>query len=175
MKIHILTTLGFLVLASPATILAQGTSNAKDEMKKLSAWVGHWTGTSTAQKQGGRTEPATVDERIEWKVDGHALLINGLGKGTDGRVVHEALGVLSFDATENRYRLRTWIRDGKTADAWFTIVAENNFQWGMDVPSGRIRYSIQLTATTWTEIGEFSPDGSQWYPFLHMNLTRQAE
>ena len=101
-------------------------------------------------------------------------MINGIGKRADGKVVHEALGVLSYDTKESRYRLRTWLRDGRTADTWLLVLSENTFQWGFDVPTGKIRYNISLTENTWTEIGEFSSDNNQWYPFFRMDLTRQA-
>jgi hypothetical protein len=147
---------------------------SKEQMKKLAAWTGRWTGTSTSQMQG-KTESGTVEESIEWKVDGHALLINGLGKNKEGKIVHEALGVLSFDSKDNKYRLRTWLRDGRNADAWFLVLGENSFQWGFDVPTGKIRYNIQLTQTTWVESGEYSSDGTQWFPFFQMQLARQSD
>jgi hypothetical protein len=157
---------------APASGQTPGAS--KEQMKKLAIWTGRWTGTSTSQMQG-KTESGTVEESIEWKVDGQALLINGLGKNKEGKIVHEALGVLSFDSKDNKYRLRTWLRDGRNADAWFLVLAENSFQWGFDVPTGKIRYNIQLTQTTWVESGEYSSDGTQWFPFFQMQLARQSD
>lgn len=151
----------------------QTSVSSTDAMKKFESWTGHWTGSGTTSMRGSK-QSSSVDERIEWKVDGHALLINGLGKDESGKIVHEALGVLSYDAAEARYRLRTWTRDGRTADAWFNVIADNNFQWGFDTPQGKIRYTITLTSNTWKETGEFSADNTQWYPFFEMNLTKQA-
>jgi hypothetical protein len=160
-----------LVCVSANPTNGQSPDLSKESMKKLAMWPGRWTGTSTSQMQG-KTESATVEEIIEWKVDGHALLVNGLGK-KEGKVVHEALGVLSFDTKENRYRFRSWLRDGRNADTWFQALGDNKFQWGFDVPTGKIRYNIQLTQTTWVESGEYSADGTQWFPFFQMQLTRQ--
>lgn len=168
----ILVLMAAVLYYSPA--YAQSPTSSKDQMKKLALWTGRWAGTSTSQMQG-KTESGTVEESIEWKVDGHALLINGLGKNKEGKIVHEALGVLSFDAKENRYRLSTWLRDGRNADAWFLVLGDNSFQWGFDVPTGKIRYNIHLTQTTWVESGEYSSDGAQWFPFFQMQLTRQAD
>lgn len=161
-----------LTFYSPANCQTPGAS--KEQMKKLAIWTGRWAGTSTSQMQG-KTETGTVEEAIEWKVDGHALLINGLGKNKEGKIVHEALGVLSFDSNDNKYHLRTWLKDGRNADAWFQVLAENSFQWGFDVPTGKIRYNIQLTQTTWVESGEYSSDGAQWFPFFQMQLTRLSD
>lgn len=162
-----------LALGIGLSSMAQApANNSKDQMKKLAMWEGRWVGTGTTQMQG-KSESSSVVETIEWKVDGHALLINGLGKNKDGKVVHEALGVLSFDTKENRYRFHTWLRDGRTADTWFIALGENDYQWGFDIPTGKIRYTIKLTQTTWVENGEFSSDGNQWFPFFQMQLTRQ--
>jgi hypothetical protein len=168
------TAVSILLVMLCTTHVRSQTPNARDEMKKFAAWPGHWIGKSTSYMQG-KSESATADERIEWKVDGHALLINGRGTLPDGKLVHEALGVLSFDTKENRYRLHTWLRDGRSADAWFKVVGENNFQWGFDVPTGKIRYNIQLSEKIWNESGEYSADGNQWYPFFNMQLTKQVE
>ena len=57
---------------------------------------------------------------------------------------------------------------------YFNMVADNQYTWGFDVPTGKIKYSITLSpqAKTWYEKGEFLPDGTQWFPFLEMNLTK---
>lgn len=170
---HSLTFTAILITCS-MVFGQQPASPAKEKMNALSMWPGHWTGTST-YRQGQTVTAATVDEKIEWRVDGYALLINGLGKNNEGQIVHEALGVLSYDPAESRYRLRTWLRDGRASDARFEVIRENNFQWGFDIPQGKIRYSISLTANTWVEKGEFSSDGSQWFPFFDMSLTKQRD
>ena len=162
-----------VLLLTCSLMTAQAQVTSKDAMNKFSLWAGHWTGSSTWTMRG-TAENSTVDETIEWRVDGHAMLINGLGKDKDGKIVHEAMGVLSYDMKEARYRLHTWLRDGRTADAWFNIIADNHFQWGFDTPQGKVRYTILLTDKTWKEKGEFSSDNTQWYPFLDMNLTKQA-
>jgi hypothetical protein len=171
MKNMILILMAFLV-AQVAT--AQPLASSKDEMQKLKLWPGHWTGSSVWSMRG-KEEHTTVDESIEWRVDGHALLINGLGKNAEGKIVHEALGVLSYNARESKYHLNSWLRDGRSTDGWFNVVGENQFQWGFDTPQGKIRYSVTLTEKTWKETGEFSSDGTQWYPFLTMDLTKVAD
>jgi len=148
--------------------------NSKEEMQKLRLWPGRWTGSSVWSLRG-KDEHSTVEENIAWKVDGNALLINGLGKDAEGKIVHEALGVLSYNARESKYHLNSWLRDGRSTDAWFNIVGENQFQWGFETPQGKIRYSITLTEKTWKETGEFSSDGAQWYPFFTMNLTKSSD
>jgi len=162
-----------VLFTNAANAQTSAPANARDEMQKLKMWPGRWTGSSVWSMRG-KDEHSTVEENIAWKVDGHALLINGVGKSADGKIVHEALGVLSYNARESKYRLNSWLRDGRSTDAWFNIVGENQFQWGFDTPQGKVRYSITLTEKTWKETGEFSSDGTQWYPFLTMDLTKAS-
>ena len=173
MKHPILILLSVL-FANGAIAQTPAALNSREAMQKLRLWPGHWTGSSVWSMRG-KEERSTVEETVAWKVDGHALLVNGLGKDAEGQIVHEALAVLSYNSFESKYHLNSWLRDGRSTDAWFKIVGENQFQWGFDTPQGKIRYSITLTEKTWKETGEFSSDGTQWYPFLTMDLTKATD
>jgi hypothetical protein len=108
------------------------------------------------------------------------MLVEGVGKTIDPAtkeemIVHHALGVLSYDQMSNQYKFRTYLKDGRNTDAWFTPTGENKFQWGFDIPSaGKTRYTITLDpkAKTWNETGEFSRDGNTWSKFFEMNLKK---
>lgn len=150
----------------------------KEKMAALSGWVGHWKGEGTMYR-GPQGSKSSVDEQIEWKLDGTVLLVNGVGKANDvtsnaEKVVHEALGVLTYDAYAQQYKFRSWIRTGLTTDAWFNITGDNKYQWGFDVPNGKIKYSITIDPAkkTWNEVGEYSSDGTAWMKFFEMNLTK---
>ena len=74
------------------------------------------------------------------------------------------------------YQFKTYLKDGRSTDAWFNIVGENKYAWGFDIPSGgKSRYNITLdpTRNTWNEIGEFSRDGATWMKFFEMNLVKE--
>jgi len=122
-----------------------------------------------------------VDERIESKLDGMILVVEGVGKSVDPTtkqetVTHHAFGILSYDQGTGQYKFRTYLKDGRGADAWFNVVAENKYQWGFDIPNrGKTRYSITLDPIkkTWNEIGEFSQDGTTWLKFFEMNLVKK--
>lgn len=163
--------------------LAQAPSpeaTVKEKMKPLMAWVGHWKGEGSMQMGPGDPKKSSVDERIESKLDGTLLLIEGIGKATDPStnqeaVVHHAFATLTYDANSNQYKFRTHLKDGKMSDAWFKQIGENNFQWGLDTPQGgKIRYTIYLNpaAGTWEETGEYSKDGATWMKFFSMNLKK---
>jgi hypothetical protein len=173
-------TLLFLFLAAFAgKVFAQAEAGSLEKMKPLLEWVGRWQGEGTMQTPSGETKKSSVDERIEAKLDGMVLLIEGIGKYKDPStnketVAHHAMGVLSYDHITSQYKFRTYLKDGKSTDAWFNVLSENNYQWGFDTKAGKIRYTIALntTAKTWNEIGEFSQDGNTWRKFFEMNLTK---
>lgn len=149
----------------------------KDKMKAFAVWEGHWQGEGAMQMGPGEPKKSKVDEHLVYKLDGTVLHIEGLGKAVDGSeaIVHEALGVLSYNSATNQYRLNTYLRDGRSADAWINVLGENKFQWGFDVPGrGKIKYSIIIDPAkkTWNEIGEFSQDGTAWMKFFEMNLNK---
>ena len=149
----------------------------KEKMKIFTAWEGHWQGEGSMQMGPGEPKKSKVDERITYKLDGMVLLVEGLGKSMDGSetVVHQALGLLSYNQGTSQYKFNTFLRDGKSADTWFNDLGGNKFQWGMEIPNrGKIKYSITIDPAkkTWNEIGEFSQDGTTWMKFFEMNLTK---
>jgi hypothetical protein len=160
-------------------LLAQAPDTRKEKMKALSAWIGRWQGEGSLQMGPGEPKKSSVDEHIEYRLDEMLLVVEGVGKATDpatGKeaVVHHAFGVISFDQPTNAYKFKTYLKDGRGADAWFIVTGENIYQWGFDTPSGKIRYNIILNVAnkTWNEIGEFSADGTTWMKFFEMNLRK---
>ena len=153
---------------------------AKEKMKVFESWPGHWKGEGSMQMGPGPAKKSTVDEYLEFKLDGTILLVEGIGKAVDGQsstpqIVHHAMGILSFDQITNEYKFNTYLKDGKSTLPWFKIVEESKYQWGFDIPNGKIRYSITIDPTrkTWNEIGEFSNDnGTSWMKFFEMNLKK---
>jgi hypothetical protein len=108
------------------------------------------------------------------------MLVEGVGKSINSttkeeQVVHHALAVLSYDQMTSQYKFRTYLKDGRSTDAWLTPLGENKFAWGFDIPAGgKTKYTITLDpkAKTWNEVGEFSRDGNTWSAFFEMNLKK---
>jgi hypothetical protein len=181
MKTKMLLTLlaTVAIIQYSAAQMPDPTAN-KEALKKLSAWVGQWKGEGSMQMGPGGPKKSIVDEKIEMKLDGTILVVEGLGKAIDPAtnqevVVHNAFGVVSFDVATKAYRIKTYTKEGRGADAYFNIVGENKYEWGFDIPSGgKTKYSITLDAVknTWNEIGEFSRDGATWMKFFEMNLVK---
>jgi hypothetical protein len=182
MKTKSLTVLA-IILLSAKFIYSQAPNSAinKEEMKKLSSWVGQWKGEGSMQMGPGEPKKSSVDEKIEMKLDGTILVAEGIGKTVDPAtkqevVAHHAFGVLSFDAMTKNYKFKTYLKDGRSTDAYFMIAGENKYEWGFDIPggNGKTKYSITLdpVKNTWNEIGEFSRDGATWMKFFEMNLIK---
>ena len=169
-----------LVVLISHTISAQPSEAvAKEKMKAFAHWAGHWQGEGFMQMGPGPLKKSNVDEHLEFKLDGTVMLIEGIGKsleaGNENKIVHHALAVLSFDQTKNEYKFDSYLKDGRSTQAWLNIIEEGKYQWGFDVPNGKIKYSITLDTSkkNWNEIGEFSNDnGATWMKFFEMNLKK---
>jgi hypothetical protein len=167
-----------LTLTQVSAQPAHTSTPDKSKMKVFDSWVGHWQGEGFTQQGPSISKKSFVDEKIEMKLGGVVLAVEGVGKtdaGTDQeKVVHHAFGVLHYDQNAGAYKFKSFLMDGRTTDAWFEVVAENKFKWGFDVPNGKITYSITLDAASgkWNEIGEYSADGTVWRKFFEMNLSK---
>ena len=180
MKNLLILILSILLHAiTTGTLFAQQTGD-KEKMKVFANWVGRWQGESSMRMGPGEPSKATMDERIESKLDGMVLLVEGLGQTVDPAtkqdfVVHHALAILSYDKTTDQYKFKSYLKDGRSTDAWVKVTGENTFQWGFDIPGrGKMRYAIALDPVkkTWDETGEFSQDGTTWNNFFNMHLTK---
>jgi uncharacterized protein YfaP (DUF2135 family) len=171
--------LALLLLAVPAAAQAPDHSAAAAaEMQRLSFLHGTWRGEGVTTVAPGREERAAVLETARPKLEGSVLLVEGLGwKGTEGaadyQVVHQALGVVSYDARRGGWSMRAY-RGGGWVDADVTV-GDGELVWSFDQPgAGRIRYTIRVDAQgRWHEVGDRSADGQRWHRFFEMRLTRE--
>lgn len=151
-------------------------SASVSRMEIFQPWQGHWKGEGTMNRHG-QPQKFQIEEHIAMKLEGTILTVEGIGTDTQAgeeKIVHHAFGVLNFDEAENHYTFKTYLADGKTTTAWFNVTDASTYQWGFDVPTGKVRYNININhhAGTWDEKGEFSNDGNTWYPFLQMQLKK---
>lgn len=159
-----------LAQAPPAPDLAR----QRAELAKLDWLVGEWAGEGWSQRGPERLR-ATIVETIEKRLDGLALLVEGEGRdATDpSHVVHRALGVLAFDEAAGGLRLATWTAEGRSVVAEAEATA-TGFVWSFATPAGgRVRYTVTRGEDEWSEIGEFSRDGTSWMQIHQMTLRRR--
>ena len=143
------------------------------EMKPLAFLAGSWQGTGWVMTREGK-ETFTVREKVEPKLNGGVFLVEGVGKGSDGKVVHHALAFFHFDKNAREFRIKAFRKDGGYVDAKGEA-KEGSFVWGFQQPqAGSVRFTIkQNEKGQWHEIGEFSQDGKQWRQFLEMTLDKE--
>jgi|GEM_PF-309265 len=155
---------------------AEAADRAPEAMSELAPWAGHWKGQGWIRMGPG--EPVKIDseEWIESRLDGAALVIEGKHHAqADGRRVHHALALLSWDEAAGTFRFRTHVA-GRGPGDFTGHVEDGAFVWGgpMGDPegAGRMRYTIRIEDGTWHEVGDFSRDGETWNRFFEMTLKK---
>jgi hypothetical protein len=148
---------------------------AREAMAKLGFLVGRWEGQATMDMGPGAKHDVVQQETVEARLDGLLLVVEGTGRTKDdGRLVHHALGVISFDPLAGRYRVAAYRQDGQSVDAVANFLEDGAFQWSFSVTGTRsVRYTIRQSEDgEWLETGEITHDGAAWLPFLEMRLKR---
>lgn len=168
-----------LFLASIVSLFAQSPDSVqRSALEKLNWWVGQWKGEAWNSTGSGGRDTTVMLETIKKDLDGTIILVEGVGhrriQGMEqGDIVHNALAVLSYDQTKKAYRWQAWRTPGGIYTESWPVVTGDSFQWSMETPRGKMRYSIKLNSKgQWEELGEFSSDGQTWRPFFGMLLDR---
>jgi hypothetical protein len=160
-----------LLLASPAAPAAP-TAKAPDEMAALRFLVGEWKGKGWVAFRPGKREHFTSSEKVRSKLNGHILVIEGTHKDSRGKVVHQALGVLSYDAVRKALRFSSYLANGRSG-VYQASYAKGTLTWSIKTSRMTMRYRIRLDKRgRWSEIGEMSRDGKSWRKFFEMTLAR---
>jgi hypothetical protein len=149
------------------------TDSVAAKMSLLPLKEGEWSGRGWI-RMGKEKHEFDQHEKISLLLDGTVLMIEGTGT-ENGKVIHKALAVLSYNPASKNYSFRTF-KDGYTADATCALGADGVFTWLMENPRGTTRYRSKLVNGQWSETGDFSPDkGKTWHPFFEMTLSKKAD
>ena len=129
-------------------------------------------------QRGGSPVKVLQEERIEWILDSLVLTMEGTGKDPiTQKKVFQAFAMLAYNPQTQQLGMKTFTLEGRQTEAYFKVLEENKFEWGFDLPNGKakIKYIIILSpqSKSWYEMGEYSPDGTTWYPTIELNLTKQ--
>jgi len=168
-----------LVIAAPSPAQEGGSADAqKEAMAKLQHWVGEWEGKGWATTGPGARQEFNIHESVVSRLGGLVLLIQGKGKSTNPEtgeeyVTHDALAVLSFDPGTKEYVFRHYTSRGDYGEDPF-VVTDEGYEWGFSLPARNVhmKFAITVDGGTWHETGQFSRDGSTWYPSMDMTLQR---
>jgi len=147
---------------------------AIEAVQQLSFLVGNWSGDGWIQMGPGAREEFTQTETVEAKLDGAAILIEGIGHSKEAtpRKVHHALALLSFDPSSKKLVFTSFVAGRPKLDA-AAEASPGKLIWSFSPPNGgHIRYTAHIADGEWHEVGEFSRDGQQWGQFFEMHLKR---
>ena len=154
-----------------------GSIISQNPLDKLSFMIGEWEGAGWMMTREGK-QTSKILEKVECKLDCNIMIVEGLGTKIDSItketiVVHNAFGVLSFDAKSNSLSIRAYKKEGVT-ESKIEFIEEKIIQWNLDIPNGsKVRFTVDFKAENkWIEIGEFSRDGVNWSQILGMELTK---
>lgn len=168
-----------VLFASSYFLQAQNLAKInRDQLKPFSFMIGNWKGAAIIQQQGGTSIKVNQEEKISWELDSTLINIEGIGMDpvTNKKSFH-AYAILFYDPDTRQLGLKSFTMEGRQTDAYFKVLSENQFEWGFDLPSnrGKIKYTITLSLKggIWIEEGQFSANGTQWFPFMSMNLVKQ--
>lgn len=145
----------------------------RDAMKRFAFMEGEWSGEGWMEMTPGQRHTFTQTERVEFRQEGTILMVVGQGLGPAGeRKVHDAFGVISFDAASGTYTLTAWSYPGRKGE-FELLPEENGFEWGFKNGPATIRYRMRLDENGhWHETGEMSLDDETWRTFLEFTVKR---
>ena len=142
-------------------------SISKSKITELGFIVGNWKGKGWMVGQGGKSEFEQT-EKIQFKLDSTAILIEGIGK-TNGKIVHNALAILTYNKKDQNYSFISYLQNGQNA-VFKAEFIDNKLYW---YPSENVRYIIWLNENgQWYEKGEFKRE-ENWNQFFETTLDRE--
>jgi len=163
-----------LLITSSSIIRAQDPAAKQQEAMKNFSWLeGSWEGIAWTQ-MGPQRDTFQMTENISFELDRTIIEIEGIGEDQSGELAHHAKAVISYNANTQKYQWHAWRIPGGIFSENEPQLSENGFTWAMEVPQGKIRYSVTHTDDDgWFETGEFSGDGESWTKFFEMDLKRK--
>lgn len=167
MKTFLSIILTILISNASFSQNSETDSISKAKVKELKFMVGNWSGTGWMMGRNVKSEFEQT-ERIEFKLDSTAILIEGKGK-SNGKVIHNALAILTYNKNEDNYSFRSFLPSGMNAEFKAEKI-DNKLYW---YPNENVRYVIWQTDNgQWYEKGDFKRDGN-WTQFFEMTLDRE--
>lgn len=174
MSKHIFLSLACLLLSIPLLAQIPVMSAAhKEALSKLDFMAGEWVGSGWMFTQAGKKETFEQTENIQWKLDGAVLMIEGQGK-KEGKVVHDALAIISYDPSKEEYAFRSYLANGRSGDYKAKVLAENTLEWMIEAPGRTITYIITINEKgQWYEKGMMKMGDRPAFQFFEMTLDKK--
>jgi len=169
------TFLSVLLLFFSVVAFAQMPEMSEEHrqaLKELDFMAGKWAGSGWMFIQGGKRVTFEQTEDIQWKAGKAALAIEGKGH-SEGKVIHDAFAVITYDPQRKAYDFNSVLASGMGGKFAARISAENTFEWTMEVPGRTITYIITLNDKgQWYEKGMVKMGEGQAFQFFEMTLEK---
>jgi len=164
------------LLLFSSQLIAQRASDSvatqKQAMQKLAFLVGNWSGPATITRGPGQTLHLTQTEKVDYKLDGLVLLVQGKSTDTGGKTQFEALATISYDDAAHGYRIRAY-NDGHYVDTDLTAEPDG-FSWEFPAGPARIANTMHLTSKgEWQESTDVTFGGNPPHRSVEMILQHQ--
>ncbi len=130
----------------------------KAAMKKLDFLAGDWSGEATVLQETGQFAELAQTESAHFKLDGLVLMIEGVGRDkTDGKLVLQALGLISFDDEIGTYKMRAF-NNGRWLETEVKLAGSgNSISWGFELGVFKTNTVLRVDENAeWTEHGELT-------------------
>lgn len=169
-----LVKLGLSLVLCGTFVMARAQAPSTDleaqaQVLKLEFLTGVWKGEGWMMGRNGEKHKFRQMERVQFKLDSTALLVEGRGVA-GGKITHDALAVITYDAKNENYNFQSFLFTGKQGK-FEAELRDSKFVWHV---SDDRRFTIEVNAEgQWHEIGEFNRDGT-WSQFFEMTLERQS-
>lgn len=169
--------LSLLCIMSLAAVIAQEDVRPAIATEPLfQNLVGNWQGEGWSMLGPNQRVEFIQTESVETKANGHVVVVEGLGRDKETNVLaFQAFGIFSYNLVDENYNFTAHQTNGYAISV-VPEIGDDHFQWGFDTGQGLVRYTATITDSTWSQIGEFSPDGGEnWFQNFEMNLSKIEE
>ncbi len=162
------TIIGLAALAAP--VAAQPPKPTTEAVAFLD---GVWIGPAEMTLPNGDVSRFEQMERVGPMMGGEIRIMEGKGRGGDGKTLFNALSVLSQEP-DGGIMMRSYTM-GHDSSRSLKIDGAGGFGWEMQAGPARMRYTATVKDGVWDEVGErIGPDGKA-VRFFHMRLKRVGD
>jgi len=143
-------------------------SISKSKISRLEFMTGSWEGTGWMMGRDGTKSEFNQSEEIRFKLDSTMIIVEGVGT-SQGKIVHNALAILTYNKKEDNYSFRSYLQNGQSGEFPAELI-DKKLYW---YPNDNVRYVIWTNEKgQWYETGEFLR-GDSWTQFFEMALDKK--
>jgi len=167
---HLVITILSFSIGLPIFAQDHGSQAAREQLIALDSLVGQWEGEGYIIDQQSREKRTFAQkENIYYDLDSTIIMVEGKGVSGD-EIVHNARAIISPSEKADQFEFYSFLADGKKGK-FIMIKNDKEINWFIDLPQGKIKYTITLKGDEYHEIGQFG-SADEWYPFMEMHLKR---